>query len=61
MSPKLKSMHSMRRQSVRIRSFAARMVKMVPSPVKLALSAAMRTKVMKEEFIKYTKNNTLKW
>lgn len=60
-TPKLKSMNPIRRQSVRIRSFAARMVKMVPRPVKLALSAAMRTKVMKEKFIRYTKNNTLKW
>jgi hypothetical protein len=60
MSPKLKSMHSMRRQSVRVRSFATRMIKMIPKSMKLVLSSAMRIKVMKENSMKYNQTTVIR-
>jgi len=59
---KLRSMHPIKRQSVRIRSFATRMLKIIPKPVSLTLSSAMRTKVIQEHSAKHSsQDHSIKW
>jgi len=56
---KLRSMHPIKRQGVKIRSFAKKMLKMVPNPVRLTLSSAMKTKVIEGLSVKQRQNYNL--
>jgi len=58
---KLRSMHPIKRQSVRIRSFATKMLKMLPKPVKLSFSSAMRTRMIKEWTLNNKQSHNIKW
>lgn len=58
---KLRSMHPMKRQSVRIRSFATKILQIIPKPVMVTLSSAMKMRVMQGLSIKNRQTHSIKW
>jgi conjugative relaxase-like TrwC/TraI family protein len=58
---KLRSMHPIKRQGVRIRSFATRMLQMMPKPVRVTLSSSMRMRLMQDLSVKQRKNYDVRW